>query len=291
MKKNKRYGFQSAKKKKKKRKIVYVSLTVILGLLLVVSVVWIGMNEWNIKQSYQQIQNAMGLTADDEDQSLAPIEEIPTPHEEIVEPKPMPESAPESKPIKPETTEDFVSYVEGQELPTEPTYIKGMLIASKKYPLPSTFAPGESKDARVAFDKMAAAALLDDFRLTAFSTYRSFEYQTDLYQRYVERDGIEEADRYSARPGYSEHQTGLAFDIGEVDKQEDWATSRFGETDAGRWIAENAHKYGFIMRYPDGKEPITGYMYESWHFRYVGQEIATEIYKDKSTLEEYLGVK
>ena len=115
--------------------------------------------------------------------------------------------------------------------------------------------------------------LVDGFNLTAFSTYRSFEYQTGLYQRYADRDGAEEADRYSARPGYSEHQTGLAFDIGEVNNEQDWASVRFGDTEAGKWIAANAHRFGFIMRYPEGKEAITD-MHESWHFRYVGVEIA-----------------
>lgn len=280
MKRSKKHTFQSTQKKK--GKALTISLSIILGLLLAGSVVWVGMNEWNIEQSYRQIQNAVGSVITDENQKLEPVEEVPTPQEDTVEPEPEPE------PETPQTVEEFVKYIEGQELPKEPTYIKEILIASKQYPLPSTFAPGESEDARAAFDELAAGALVDGFNLTAFSTYRSFEYQTDLYQRYVDRDGAKEADRYSARPGYSEHQTGLAFDIGEVNGQQDWASSRFGETEAGQWIAENAHLYGFIMRYPEGKEHITGYMHEAWHFRYVGKEIATEIYKKKITLEEYL---
>ena len=121
---------------------------------------------------------------------------------------------------------DNRKYIEGQELPKEPTYIKDVLIANKQYPLPSTYSPGESKEARAAFNEMAAAAKLDGFELIAFSTYRSYDYQTGLYERYVERDGSEAADRYSARPGYSEHQTGLAFDIGEVDNEQYFASSR-----------------------------------------------------------------
>ena len=285
MKRNRKYRFQS--EKKKKGKAITISLSIIFGLIVAGSVAWVGMNEWNVEESYKRVQVAMGLIEDSENQSLVPVKEAPLPSDDREESKPVPEPEPE----KPQTKEDFVSYVEGQELPEAPTYINEILIASKQYPLPSTFAPGESKDARAAFNEMAAAASLEGFHFTAFSTYRSFEYQTDLYQRYVDQDGVEEADRYSARPGYSEHQTGLAFDIGEVDQQQDWASSRFGETEAGRWIAKNAHRYGFIMRYPDGKEPVTGYMYEAWHFRYVGLEIAEEIYKKKSTLEEYLGVK
>jgi D-alanyl-D-alanine carboxypeptidase len=135
---------------------------------------------------------------------------------------------------------------------------------------------------------MAAAAKLDGFELVAFSTFRSFERQEILYNQYVEKDGESAADQYSARPGYSEHQTGLAFDIGEKNFEQHWAAASFGETPAGEWIAQNAHLYGFILRYPLGKEEVTGYMHESWHFRYVGVEPATDMFTHKQTLEEYL---
>ncbi|MFC5542851.1 MAG: D-alanyl-D-alanine carboxypeptidase family protein [Bacilli bacterium] len=181
-------------------------------------------------------------------------------------------------------------YIEGQQLPTKPTYIQGVLIANKKYPLPKDFAPGENKEARAAFEKMAQDAKKQGFELVAFSTYRSYEYQATLYNNYVARDGKEKADRYSARPGYSEHQTGLAFDIGEKGREDLWLEEAFGESPAGKWLAENAHKYGFILRYPKGKEHITGYMYEAWHFRYLGVELATKVKDSGLTLEEYLGI-
>ena len=182
-------------------------------------------------------------------------------------------------------------YIEGQVLPTAPTYVDGVLIANKKYPLPSTFNPGENPEARAAYEKMATDAKTAGFELVAFSWFRSFEYQDTLYNNYVNRDGQEKADRYSARPGYSEHQTGLAFDVGEKGKEDLWLTEEFGETEAGKWLVENAQNYGFILRYPYGKEEITGYMYESWHFRYVGTELATKIKQANVTLEEYLGVQ
>lgn len=185
---------------------------------------------------------------------------------------------------------DENGYIEGMTLPSQPTYIDGILIASKQYPLPATFNPGEDPDARHAFEEMAKDAKEAGFTITAFSTFRSYDYQVELYDRYVARDGQAAADRYSARPGYSEHQTGLAFDIGEVGNEADWASNRFGQTPAGKWVNENAHRYGFILRYPEGKEHITGYMHESWHFRYVGKEIAKEIHEKGITLEEYLGV-
>ena len=174
---------------------------------------------------------------------------------------------------------------------TEPTYIEGILVANKKYPLPQDYNPGESEEARAAFEQMATDAKALGFELVAFSGFRSYEYQTTLYNSYVNRDGQEAADRYSARPGHSEHQTGLAFDIGENSQQGLWLTAEFGETPAGKWLADNAHKYGFILRYPKGKEEITGFMYESWHFRYLGVEKATDVKKTGLTLEEYLGIE
>ena len=236
------------------------------------------------------------------------VEEPPAEVEEPVTETPVPVKKPEQKPEKPVTpappkndkppvtvkppgTPNKSGYIEGQKLPDKPKYVNGIIIANKTFPLPSTYAPGESKEARVAFDEMAAEALLSDIKLTAFSTYRAYDYQVGLYDRYVKKDGVEAADRYSARPGYSEHQTGLAFDIGEVNFEKHWASSSFGDTTAGKWVAANAHRYGFILRYPKGKESITGYMHESWHFRYVGKSIAEDIYSRNITLEEYLGLK
>ncbi|KOS67014.1 D-alanyl-D-alanine carboxypeptidase [Lysinibacillus contaminans] len=193
-------------------------------------------------------------------------------------------------PEEPEVKPDKNGYIPNQTLPTEPTYINGILLANKRYPLPSTFAPGEDAKAREALNTMLAAAKQQGFDLVAFSGYRSFEYQTTLYNNYVNRDGVDAADRYSARPGYSEHQTGLAFDIGEKGKEDLWLTAEFGETSAGQWLVAHANEFGFILRFPQNKEHITGYMYESWHFRYVGVEIAKEIKQRDITLEEYLGV-
>lgn len=181
-------------------------------------------------------------------------------------------------------------YVEGQQLPTEPTYIDGILIANKKYPLPASYNKGEDPEAKEALASMIAAAEQDGIELVAFSGFRSYEYQTTLYNNYVARDGQAAADRYSARPGHSEHQTGLAFDIGEKGREDLWLTSAFGETKAGKWLVNNAHSHGFILRYPKGKEHITGFMYESWHFRYLGVETATKVVNSGVTLEEYLGI-
>ncbi|MBD8006811.1 D-alanyl-D-alanine carboxypeptidase family protein [Bacillus norwichensis] len=168
----------------------------------------------------------------------------------------------------------------------KPTYIKGVLIVNKKYSLPDSYAPGESTAARKAFNVMKNDAKKKGLNLTVFSGYRTYSYQNQLYQHYVARDGKAAADLYSARPGQSEHQTGLSFDIGEVGNENQW----FSETPATKWMAKNAHKYGFIVRYPKGKEHITGYKYEPWHLRFLGKDLATKVYKSGLTLEEYLGI-
>ena len=163
------------------------------------------------------------------------------------------------------------------------TYIDGILIANKTYALPPDYAPGVNTEAEDAFYKMQAEA--HDLGLTLYisSGYRSYDYQAGLYQRYVDRSGKAEADRYSARPGHSEHQTGLAFDLNTI-------SDEFKDTEEGKWVADNCHRYGFIIRYPEEKESVTGYMYEPWHIRYLGVETATAVYESGLCLEEYLGI-
>lgn len=290
MKRNKNYRFQSHKKGK--GKVLTISL-LISGIIMTSLVTWVGFNGWDVEKSIDKLGTTIGIIKKDKEKALEVDETQEVDEEPASQNSSEKENEIEEENVleqEPPITKDKTNYIKGQKLPTTPTFVKEVLIVNKQYPLPETYKPGENREARLAFDNMAAEALLDGFNLHAFSTYRSFDRQTELYERYVERDGIEEADRYSARPGYSEHQTGLAFDIGEVNGEKDWASSRFGETAAGEWIATNAHRFGFIMRYPEGKEEVTGYMHESWHYRYVGPEIAEEIYKGKITLEEYLGI-
>lgn len=115
------------------------------------------------------------------------------------------------------------------------------------------------------------------------SPYRSYNTQAKLYQNYASRDGYTLADTYSARAGFSEHQTGLAFDVTSLVSTFD----DFEDSKEYSWLSENAFKYGFILRYPKGKEYITGYMYESWHYRYVGEDVALKIKELGITFEEY----
>lgn len=166
------------------------------------------------------------------------------------------------------------------------TYIDGILIANKTYPLPSSYKPGGlTSTTKAAFDKMQAAAKLDGINLVIKSGYRSYATQKATYNYYVNRDGVAKADTYSARPGHSEHQTGLAMDLNIIN-------DTFHNTKEAKWLASNCYKYGFILRYPEGKTNETGYKYESWHFRYVGVDLATKLYNhgDWITLESYFGI-
>ena len=145
------------------------------------------------------------------------------------------------------------------------------------------------KDAATALESMFADAKKAGHDLYLASGYRSFGYQKVLYDGYVARDGQAEADKYSARPGTSEHQTGLAADVGGVDGNCELEIC-FGDTAEGKWVAANAHKYGFIIRYPEGKESVTTYQYEPWHLRYVGKGLAAELKKTNQTMEEFFNL-
>lgn len=141
------------------------------------------------------------------------------------------------------------------------------------------------KEAAGALEKLFAGAAKDKHTLVAISGYRSYTRQSQIFNQNIKQYGEKEANRSSARPGQSEHQTGLAMDISAASVGYN-LTSRFGTTKEGKWLAAHAHEYGFIIRYPKDKEKITGYVYEPWHVRYVGKELATHLYENKITLEE-----
>lgn len=190
------------------------------------------------------------------------------------------------------------------------TYINGYLIANKSYPLPVDFVPKNTKAtptdltkvcnncinnlAYSAFEDMKADAQAVGLELWNQSGFRSYTVQTNLYNNYIAREQTKglsyeaakaEADTYSARPGYSEHQSGECFDLNNAGRN-------FNGTKEAKWVAQNAAKYGFIIRYPEGKTNETGYIYESWHLRYVGESLASELYNngDWITLEDYFGI-
>ena len=158
-----------------------------------------------------------------------------------------------------------------------------IVVANKHYPMSKDYNPGENPTAKAELLKLIAAMQQAGFPISDnYSGFRSYETQTQLYQDYVNKDGKAEADRYSARPGYSEHQTGLAFDL--IGTNGDLVT----EEKAAQWLLDHAADYGFVVRYLKGKEKETGYMAEEWHLRYVGKE-AKDIAASGLSLEEYYG--
>ena len=158
-----------------------------------------------------------------------------------------------------------------------------IVVANKHYPMSKDYNPGENPTAKEELVKLIAAMQQAGFPISDhYSGFRSYETQVKLYQDYVNQDGKAEADRYSARPGYSEHQTGLAFDL--IGTNGNLVT----EEKAAQWLLDHAADYGFVVRYLKGKEKETGYMAEEWHLRYVGKE-AKDIAASGLSLEEYYG--
>ena len=167
--------------------------------------------------------------------------------------------------------------------PSKPMYIRGILIVNKSLPLPSSFGNGLRPELTSAFAKMRAAAARDGVSLRIISGFRSYASQKSVYAAKIRQYGFETAEKRSARPGHSEHQTGLAVDVNSI-------SQAWGDTRAGRWVAKNAHRYGFIVRYPKGQTAVTGYAYEPWHLRHVGVTVASHLKATGLTLDEYLGV-
>lgn len=161
------------------------------------------------------------------------------------------------------------------------TYVGGVLVANKKHSLPENYGSGLTNELCAALEKMRAGT---GYSFVIMSGFRSYDVQKNLFWSYVERDGYDEAVTYSAYPGTSEHQTGLAVDLG-------WVDDRYANTEEGMWLAKNCHEYGFIIRYPQGKQHITGYIYEPWHVRYLGRSTAKLVHDSGLTLEEFLRVE
>lgn len=184
-----------------------------------------------------------------------------------------------------------------------------LVLVNKQFSLPNTYAPQDltkpnvlfsfgDQDIEKAYLREEAARALEamfleaqkaDIHLFAVSGYRSYERQKAVFNAEVNKFGEEQAIQAVAIPGSSEHQTGLAMDISSQSAKFQ-LTEEFGETVEGKWAAENAHRFGFILRYPKGKEGITGYQFEPWHFRYVGKEAAAVIFEQQLTLEEYFEI-
>lgn len=187
--------------------------------------------------------------------------------------------------------------------PHNPSHVTALV--NKDHSLPKDYAPSDLVQVQVptVFDNSEANQLRQEaadqlvdlfqdasdqgFELLARSGYRSYATQADLFANYVQANGLEAAQTFSAQAGTSEHQTGLAMDI--TSPEVDYAlTESYIDTEPGQWLANNAHRFGFIMRYPQGKEDITGYQFEPWHYRYFGPELASYLFENDLTYEEFL---
>jgi len=165
------------------------------------------------------------------------------------------------------------------------TYVNGIMIVNKTYPLPESYNPqGMTPETAQAFSELCRTASEEaELYLFSHSDFRSYQTQVYVYNDYANQYGSDSADTFSARAGYSEHQSGLCIDV-------NWPGDAFNDTPEAVWLEQNCARFGFIIRFPREKEAFTGYKYESWHIRYVGQEIAQEIMQNGLCLEEYLHV-
>ena len=181
---------------------------------------------------------------------------------------------------------DCMGSVTSEIIPPEPitengvTTVGGILLVNKVYSLPEDYGGELDSGAYAAWVRMKEETGYD---FTLLSGYRSYQRQQELFDYWVEQDGYESALMESALPGRSEHQSGLAMDVGKLEYE-------YAHTDEGIWLAENCHKYGFIIRYPEDKTEITGYIYEPWHIRYLGESTAKLVHDSGLTLEEFLKV-
>lgn len=204
----------------------------------------------------------------------------------ITQPETTVPETPKPETPKPQTSEPSAPSYNGShkmEVIDGITYFDGVMIANKTYTLPASYNPGVQPVAMDAFYDMQAAAAADGISLWILSSFRSYEDQDVIYNRYVAQDGRDAADTYSSRPGHSDHQTGYTFDLNSLEQD-------FQYNPAGQWLDKNCYKYGFIIRYPKGKESSTGYMYEPWHVRYIGVDLATKVTQSGLSLEEYFGI-
>ena len=257
-------------------------------------------------ETEQQTETPAETPTDKEDEQA----EQPTPETE----EPTAEEPSEDQPEEEAPVAEAPPVEEPTETPSEPLEQNGtanlkldtLILVNKQIALPAGYKPADlvtanidfvesatgerkmlRKEAAQAIEKLMTGAKAADIELKGTSAFRSYDYQVQLFNNYVARDGKEQAMKYSAPPGHSEHQTGLAIDVSSasVDYQ---LTQSLEQTKEGKWLADNAHTYGFIVRYQRAYEAETGYMYEPWHLRYIGVEHATDVHKANVPLEHYL---
>lgn len=258
-----------------------------VGIILLLAAGMFGvMKFYNVFHETPPSQATAGTDVDEiENTGQPPIEEVqPEPEPPTPKPTTKPETAGPTEGV------GTLSWVVNKRRPLNPkSYVPPNLV----FPNVTLRVPGNESmkiraDVGTAIEQLFAAASGAGHSPMLSSGYRSYSYQVSLYNSYVKSQGQAEADKQSARPGYSEHQTGLAFDICNAGNCK--LEQAFGSTPFGQWVAVHAHEYGFIIRYPSGKQSITGYIYEPWHLRYLGTDTATQVYNSGKTLEEFYGL-
>lgn len=279
-------------KRKNRRKMKKAIITVTSLLIVLFGAIFLIEGKINSNEKVSENDDPVVEKPKDEDT----VEENPT--EDPTE-NPIPEGPGEETPEEPDNIDnDNLILIESPEV--YDVLVNKKRILSKTYvpqdlvkltEVPTVLENPEINQLReVAYNALIelfeAAKEEANYELYARSGYRSYGTQESLYNSYVANWGKAAADKFSAKPGQSEHQTGLAMDI-TCEAMNFQLDETFGETDEGKWVAENAYRFGFIIRYPKGKEDVTGYMYEPWHIRYLGTELAKEVYESGLTLEEY----
>lgn len=279
-------------KRKNRRKMKKAIITVTSLLIVLFGAIFLIEGKINSNEKVSENDDPVVEKPKDEDT----VEENPT--EDPTE-NPIPEGPDEETPEEPDNIDnDNLILIESPEV--YDVLVNKKRILSKTYvpqdlvkltEVPTVLENPEINQLReVAYNALIelfeAAKEEANYELYARSGYRSYGTQESLYNSYVANWGKAAADKFSAKPGQSEHQTGLAMDI-TCEAMNFQLDETFGETDEGKWVAENAYRFGFIIRYPKGKEDVTGYMYEPWHIRYLGTELAKEVYESGLTLEEY----
>lgn len=248
--------------------VAIAALAVVLALLLVFLVLEFRQTHSGGDDSSDEAPAAATLTGSATTAAQSSVPDVTVTDAAVTEPEP-------EKPLFP--VEKDVQVIDGV------TYMNGIVIINKSYGVPASYDPGVNPVAEAKLQEMYQAAAEDGLTLWTASGYRTYEYQKELYEEYARRDGYAAADTYSARPGFSEHESGFTFDVNDP-------SSEFNGSEEAEWLAEHCAEYGFIIRYPEGKEDITGFIYEAWHVRYVGEDIAKVIMENGITLEEYFGI-
>lgn len=269
-------------------------LLLVLVLLAVVGIIWavtaLGGHTERDHEDDEQATSSNQDAADHTETHAAESSAEPTPANPTPSPEPTPEPTPE-RASDPHTDPDSIHVLVNRQNPLEPgDYAPEDLVTAPVPHYGPTDAMTLREEPAEALAKLFAEAAQEGLELGLVSAYRSYAYQVQIYGNRHAEVGTAETDLYMARPGYSEHQTGLAADVTAINNAEcGYLGSCFGETPEGQWVAENAHHFGFVVRYLEGMEDITGYPYEPWHLRYVGEDTAAEVFDQGLTLEQYWG--